>query len=60
MARGMTADGHLYSMEDCLRCDKPGPHFLRDQRSDDVFQCDQCFAMFTDSTPAPSTWLPDR
>jgi hypothetical protein len=60
MARGMTEDGGLYSMDDCLRGDKPGPHFLADQRRDDVVHCEQCFAMVTDRSTAPSTRLPDR
>lgn len=40
-----------YSMMDCLMCDKDGPHYQYSPDKEDVFQCSQCFAMFTDSSP---------
>ena len=43
--------GNRYSLMDCLMCDKQGPHYLYSADRDDVFQCDQCFAMFTDDSP---------
>lgn len=43
--------GTRYSLMDCLMCDKQGPHYLYSADRDDVFQCDQCFAMFTDDSP---------
>lgn len=51
--------GNLYSNMDCLHCDDQGPHAHYDVRGDQhVFQCGRCFGMFTDASPAPSTWLP--
>ena len=43
--------GNRYSLMDCLMCDKQGPHYLYSADRDNVFQCDQCFAMFTDDSP---------
>ena len=40
-----------YSMMDCLMCDKDGPHYQYNPDKENVFQCSQCFAMFTDSSP---------
>ncbi len=40
-----------YSMMDCLMCDKDGPHYQYSPDKENVFQCSQCFALFTDSSP---------
>lgn len=52
------ADGNLYTMLDCPMCDKAGPHYLAEGRHN-LFQCDQCMAMFGDGELPMATWLPN-
>lgn len=47
------SEGNYYSMIDCPRCDKDGPHFFVYERREAgvVFQCETCLALFTDTSP---------
>lgn len=54
-------EGNLYTMNECYSCDNEGPHystFIQDGRP--FFKCARCMGPVSDTSPAPSTWLPGR
>jgi hypothetical protein len=57
MAVMVDGAGNRWTMLDCPRCDKPGPHANAGLGNSDVFECDRCFAPMTDQD-GPSGWLP--
>ncbi len=53
------ADGNLYTMNDCLRCDNVGPHFASYMSNGrPMFQCALCMSPIGDASPIPASWLP--